>query len=73
MAILDVEVHKVDSEKREKVFQEALKELGPPDGSIVLSFDDVIGADLNEIFDEHFAESLKTKVDFSFWQLLLIY
>ena len=73
LAILDVEVHKVDSEKREKVFQEALKELGPPDGSIVLSFDDVIGADLNEIFDEHFAESLKTKVDFSFWQLLLIY
>merc|ERR550534_504381 len=72
LAILDVEVHKVDSEKREKVFQEALKELGPPDGSIVLSFDDAIGADLNEIFDEHFAESLKTKITEEFGDLRFI-
>ena len=28
LGIIDVEVHKVDEEKREKVFQEALKELG---------------------------------------------
>ena len=36
LAIIDVEVHKVDAEKREIVFQEALKDLGPPDGSIIL-------------------------------------
>ena len=28
LGIIDVEVHKVDEEKREKVFQEALAELG---------------------------------------------
>ena len=66
---MDVEVHKVDAEKREKVFQEALKELGPPDGSIVLQFDDVIGADLNEIVDEHFTETLKTKITEEFGDL----
>ena len=72
LAIMDVEVHKVDSEKREKVFQEALKELGPPDGSIVLQFDDVIGADLNEIVDEHFTETLKTKITEEFGDLRFI-
>ena len=30
MAVIDVEVHKVIEEKRETVFKEALKELGPP-------------------------------------------
>ena len=62
MAINDVEVHKVDEEKREVVFKEALQELGPPDGSVLLQFDDVIGADLNEIVDEHFLQQLKEEL-----------
>ena len=62
MAIIDVEVHKVDEEKREVVFKEALQELGPPDGSVLLQFDDVIGADLNEIVDEHFLQQLKEEL-----------
>ena len=62
IAVIDVEVHKVDESKREEVFKEALQELGPPDGSVLLQFDDVIGADLNEIVDEHFTESLKEKI-----------
>ena len=33
----------VIEEKREPIFQEALKELGPPDGSILLQFEDAIG------------------------------
>ena len=62
LAIIDVEVHKVDEEKREVVFKEALQELGPPDGSVLLQFDDVIGADLNEIVDEHFLQQLKEEL-----------
>lgn len=62
LCIIDVEVHRVQEDKREEVFQEALKELGPPDGSVLMQFEDVIGADLNEIVDEHFLETLKTQL-----------
>lgn len=31
-----MEVLKVDEKKREKVFEEALKVVGPPDGSVLL-------------------------------------
>ena len=33
----------VIEEKREPIFQEALKDLGPPDGSILLQFEEAIG------------------------------
>ena len=57
-----MEVHKVDEQQREGIFKEALQELGPPDGSVLLQFDDVIGADLNEIVDEHFLQTLKDEL-----------
>ena len=62
LSLIDVEVHQVNEKARETVFQEALQDLGPPDGSVLLQFDDVIGADLNEIVDDHFTESLKSKI-----------
>ena len=72
LAIIDVEVHKVIDDKREEVFKEALKELGPPDGSVLLQFDDVIGETLNEIVDEHFIESIKTKLTEEFGELRFV-
>lgn len=36
LAIIDVEVLKLDVAKRETVFEQALKVIGPPDGSILL-------------------------------------
>ena len=36
LAVLDVEVLKVDTRRREEYFEEALKSIGPPDGSILL-------------------------------------
>ena len=46
--------------------------LGPPDGSIVLQFDDIIGADLNEIVDEHFTETLKTNITEEYGELRFV-
>ena len=40
----------VIEEKREPIFQEALKDLGPPDGSILLQFEDAIGKQITFIF-----------------------
>ena len=86
----------VIEEKREPIFQEALKDLGPPDGSILLQFEDAIGkkltsiftiflfklniflfflytgADLNEIVDEHFLESLKSTLTEAFGELRFV-
>lgn len=72
LGIVDVQVHKVDEDKREKVFQEALEELGPPDGSVLIQFDDVIGADLNEIVDEHFMQTLKEKIHDNFGEVRFV-
>lgn len=59
LSIIDVEVHRVLEDKREEVFKEALKELGPPDGSVLMQFEDVIGADLLDIVGDHFLGTLK--------------
>ena len=40
MAIIDVEALSVNTLKREKVFEEAMKTVGPPDGSILATFRD---------------------------------
>ena len=42
------------------------------DGSILLQFEEVIGADLNEVVDEHFLETLKTKLTENFGELKFI-
>ena len=36
MAVLDIDVLKLNSRKREDVFTEELAEIGPPDGNVIL-------------------------------------
>ena len=36
MAVLDIDVLKLNSRKREDVFKEELAEIGPPDGNVIL-------------------------------------
>jgi hypothetical protein len=62
LGIIDVEVLDVNEPKREAVFQEALKDLGPPDGSVLLQFENVIPGDVDQIVDDHFMESLRDKL-----------
>ena len=42
------------------------------DRRIVLQFDDIIGADLNEIVDEHFTETLKEKITEEYGELRFV-
>jgi hypothetical protein len=36
LAVIDIEVHKLDEKRRGEVFEEELKNVGPPDGTVVL-------------------------------------
>ena len=36
MAVLDIDVLKLNSRRREDVFAEELAEIGPPDGNVIL-------------------------------------
>ncbi|XP_059090202.1 synaptojanin-1-like isoform X2 [Tigriopus californicus] len=58
LAILDVEALKVNVEKREAIFEDALKDVGPPDGSVLLQFENVVSFDLQNVIDDHFMDEL---------------
>lgn len=58
LAILDVEALKVNVQKRESIFEEALKDVGPPDGSVLLQFENVVSFDLQNVIDDHFMDEL---------------
>lgn len=63
LAVLDIEVLQVNERKREAVFAEALKIIGPPDGSILLQFDNLGSFDVSSVVaDDHFMESLSAEV-----------
>lgn len=56
IAIIDVDVHCVDAAKRERVFNEVIQELGPPDGTIIVkALDD---NEDSENFDDNFMMAL---------------
>jgi len=52
IATIDIDVHCVDPEKRERVFKEVIQDLGPPDGTIIVkAVDDV--EDMDSVFDNN--------------------
>lgn len=52
IATIDIDVHCVDPEKRERVFKEVIQDLGPPDGTIIVkAVEDV--DDMDSVFDNN--------------------
>ncbi|XP_012252471.2 synaptojanin-1 [Athalia rosae] len=58
MAIIDVDVHQVDVEKREKVFKEVIEDLGPLDGTIIVKAVEDGTEDMDSVFDDSFMMAL---------------
>ncbi|XP_033352507.1 synaptojanin-1 [Bombus vosnesenskii] len=57
IAIIDIDIHCVESEKRERVFKEVIQDLGPPDGTIVVKAVEE-SDDMDSVFDENFMMAL---------------
>lgn len=57
IAWVDVDVHSVDPENREKVFREVIQDLGPPDGTIIVK-SEVESDDADGAFDDSFMMAL---------------
>ncbi|XP_057324053.1 synaptojanin-1 [Microplitis mediator] len=57
IAIIDVDVHVVDPEKREAVFKEVIEDLGPPDGTIIVKATEE-SDDIDSVFDDNFMLAL---------------
>ncbi|XP_043279076.1 synaptojanin-1 [Venturia canescens] len=57
IAFIDVDVHSVDPDKREKVFREVIQDLGPPDGTIIVK-SEVENDDTDGAFDDSFMMAL---------------
>ncbi|CAK9805845.1 Synj1 [Anthophora quadrimaculata] len=57
IAIIDIDIHCVNPEKREQVFREVIQDLGPPDGTIVVKAVDELD-DMDSVFDENFMMAL---------------
>lgn len=59
VAILDVEYSLVDTDKRSRVFQEVIKDLGPPDATVVIhAVDQHNDDDEDSIYDENVTAAL---------------
>lgn len=52
IATIDIDVHCVDPEKRERVFKEVIQDLGPPDSTIILKAVEDI-EDMDSVFDNN--------------------
>ncbi|XP_053984713.1 synaptojanin-1 [Hylaeus volcanicus] len=57
IAIVDVDIHCVEPEKREHVFREVIQDLGPPDGTIVVKAVEE-SDDMDSVFDGNFMTAL---------------
>ncbi|XP_076244789.1 synaptojanin isoform X1 [Calliopsis andreniformis] len=57
IAIIDIDIHCVDPDKRERVFKEVIQDLGPPDGTIVVKAVDE-SDDMGSVFDDNFMTAL---------------
>ncbi len=58
LCIIDVEVLKVVESKREGFFEEAMSAVGPPDGSVLVQFENMGSFDVQNVIDDHFMASL---------------
>lgn len=58
IAIIDIDVHQVDVEKRERVFKEVIEDLGPPDGTIIVKAVEDGSDDMDSVFDDSFMMAL---------------
>lgn len=61
VAVIDVEIYKIDEKLRNKVFYEVIQDLGPPDGTIVIEaeYDDRNSDDDGmSIYDENLMSAL---------------
>ena len=63
LAIIDIEAYQVDVPKREALFDDALKVVGPPDGSVHLQFVNKDNFDVQNVIDDHFMASLKEMLE----------
>lgn len=52
IATIDIDVHCVDPEKRERVFKEVIEDLGPPDGTIIVKAMEEL-EDMDSVFDDN--------------------
>lgn len=52
IATIDIDVHCVDPEKRERVFKEVIQDLGPPDGTIIVKAVEEF-EDMDSVFDNN--------------------
>ncbi|XP_015111284.1 synaptojanin-1 [Diachasma alloeum] len=57
IAVIDVDVHVVDPDKREAVFREVIQDLGPPDGTIIVKAVEEAD-DIDSVFDDNFMLAL---------------
>ncbi|XP_046745779.1 synaptojanin-1 isoform X2 [Diprion similis] len=58
IAIIDIDVHQVDVEKRKRVFEEVIQDLGPPDGTIIVKAVDDGSEEMDSVFDDSFMMAL---------------
>ncbi|XP_065215098.1 synaptojanin-1 [Planococcus citri] len=61
IAILQVDIRKVDSQRRDQVFENVLQSVGPLDGTIVLRMRDS-SLDISSVFDDSFMAELLQKL-----------
>lgn len=52
VAVIDIEVNKVDLEKREQVFYQVIADLGPPDGTIIIHCENGVEDEDSTVFDD---------------------
>ena len=57
IAIIDVDFYCIDEKKREKVFREVLRDVGPPDGTIILRPEEN-SEDAENMYDDNFMTTL---------------
>lgn len=53
IAVVDVEIRKVDPNRRQDVFYQVIADLGPPDGTIIVHCEDVPDNDDGTVFDDN--------------------
>lgn len=59
IAIIDIDICQIDPERRNTVFYEVIRDLGPPDSTIVVqSESDIEPDDHGQVYDDHLLNAL---------------
>lgn len=53
VATVDIEIHKIDPERRQNVFYQVIADLGPPDGTIIVHWQDSPQNEDGPVFDDN--------------------